>query len=114
MKSVYIYLAAVELVAPELVVVVVGVANSTAVFSVFSHFWSAVGVAHSTAVFSHFWLEVYLYKEDISAEPVVAAAAGECVVFPCFVVVAAANLINSVNSETETEDGIKSHNFENT
>ena len=56
---------------------------------------------------------VYFSEEDIAAEAVVAAA-GECVVLACFAVVAVANLINSVNSETVTEDDIESHTFENT
>ena len=56
---------------------------------------------------------VYFSEEDIAAEAVVAAA-GECVVLACFAVVAVANLINSVNSETVTEDDIESHIFENT
>ena len=110
MKSVYIYLAAVaaavELVAAELVVVVVVVVVVLA----------AVGVAYSTAifpVFSQFWLVVYFSEEDIASDTVVAAA-GECLVLACFAVVAVANLINSVNSETVTEDDIESHTFKNT
>ena len=51
-------------------------------------------------------VEVVAVEEDI-----VAAAAGEFL--PCFVVVVA-NLINSVNSETVTEDDSESHTFENT
>ena len=52
-------------------------------------------------------VEVVAVEEDIAA----AAAAGEFL--PCFVVVVA-NLINSVNSETVTEDDSESHTFENT
>ena len=98
MKFVNFYLVAVavvvELVAAELVVVVVVAVELVAVAAAADSItvFALQFVTASLAVVSHFPLVVYFAEAYFAA-----AAAGECSVSACFVVVVAANLINNVH-----------------